>query len=63
LREPKRQAAGHGKLKDHQKLCAGTAGDYSTTFGAGCKDRGHKQPNYSCYHINPLQWKKIRQEG
>ena len=36
-----REGCGYGKLKDHQKLCAGTARDYSTTFAAGCKDQSH----------------------
>jgi hypothetical protein len=40
-----RQAAGNGKLKDHQ-TCAGTAGDYSTTFAADGKGRGHIHPAY-----------------
>jgi hypothetical protein len=41
-----REAAGKQKLKDHQKLCAGTARDYSTTFGAGCKGPSFHQPAY-----------------
>jgi hypothetical protein len=57
--EQPREAAGNGKLKDHQKLGARTARDYSTTFGAGCK---------GCSHISLLillsheaeEWKKIR---
>jgi len=44
--ERPREAAGNGKLKDHQKLCAGTARDYSTTFGAACKDGNHMLPVY-----------------
>jgi hypothetical protein len=39
--EQPREAAGNGKLKDHQKLGARTARDYSTTFGAGCKGCSH----------------------
>ena len=31
------------KLKDHRKTSAGTAPDYSMTFGAHCKDSGHVQ--------------------
>src|SRR5579864_9112634 len=33
---------GHKKFKRPPETSAGTAGDYSTTFGAGCKDCRHR---------------------
>jgi hypothetical protein len=41
------QGCRYGNLKDHQKLCAGTARDYSTTFAAGCKDHNHNMARLS----------------
>jgi hypothetical protein len=49
-----RKAAGNGKLKDHRNFVLGTARDYSTTFGAACKD---------CNHISPLTPVTTRRNG
>jgi len=54
-----REAAGKQKLKDHHKLCARTARDYSTTFGAGCKDPDHIGLPILLTH-RTAEWKKIR---
>jgi hypothetical protein len=39
--EQRARAARHEILKDHRNFFAGTARDYSTTFGAACKDWKH----------------------
>src|SRR5208283_5380537 len=47
------------EIKRPQKLCAGTARDYSTTFAAGCKDRSHTSLPILLPH-QALEWKQIR---
>ena len=53
-------AAGTKNLKDHRKPSAGTARDYSTTFGVTCKDCRHNH-SLSCYHTACAKERKIRE--
>jgi hypothetical protein len=52
------------ELKDHQKLFAGTARDYSTPFRAGCKHQIKKwlpqTCSLLCYHSSQAKERTIR---
>jgi hypothetical protein len=48
-------------LKDHRNFFAGTAGDYSTTFRAACKDRELQVARY--FGITPGREKKSGKTG
>jgi hypothetical protein len=56
---------GHEEFKRPPETSAGTARDYSTTFGADCKDSGYKVPLFSdvsIFFIRVVQCFSTRQK-